>query len=123
MPSTGPIRFCSLPHDEVISATASLRRCKRSLSTPVIIARGISNTKHKRADPEQFDDGAMAPPKRRLRFWQQRWRLNLGHAAMLNQRNRLGNELKQQYRQLPGTGKRRGCTRAWVTSPFGKGEG
>src|SRR5436309_15891047 len=31
-------------HDEVISATASLRRCKRSLSTPVIIARGINNT-------------------------------------------------------------------------------
>src|SRR5207253_10999154 len=41
MPSTGPITLCSLPHDVVISGTASLRRCNRSVNTPVIIKSGI----------------------------------------------------------------------------------
>jgi hypothetical protein len=44
IPRTGPIRFCSLPHDDVISATASLRRRNRSLNTPLIMASGINKT-------------------------------------------------------------------------------
>src|SRR2546430_17491351 len=123
MPSTGPIRFCSLPHEEVISATASLRRCKRSLSTPVIIARGNQQHQHERAYPEQFDDGAVAPPKRRLRFWQRRGGLGPGDAAVLNLRKRLGNETTQQNCQLGGRGRDGGVQPPWGPPPLSRGRG
>ena len=51
---------------------------------------------HERADSEQLDDGAMAPPKRRLRFRQRRWCLHLRHAAMLNQANPI-RQLQSRY--------------------------
>src|SRR5260370_30462452 len=54
MRSRGPTRFCSLPHDEVIWATASFRRSNRSLNTPVIIASGISNTKTSAPTPSNL---------------------------------------------------------------------
>jgi hypothetical protein len=51
---TGPITFCSLPHDEVMSATASFRRCNRPFKTPVIIARGISSTRTSAPTPSNL---------------------------------------------------------------------
>src|ERR1700730_9829120 len=52
--SNGPITFCSFPHDDVMSATASFRRCNRSLKTPVIIPNGISRTRTSAPTPNSL---------------------------------------------------------------------
>ena len=54
IPRTGPITFCSPPHDDVMSATASLRLCNRSLNTPVIIASGIRSTRTSAPTPSSL---------------------------------------------------------------------
>src|SRR5207249_9201103 len=42
-PRTGPIKFCSLPHDDVISATASFRRRNRSRNLIIVLCRRPNN--------------------------------------------------------------------------------
>src|SRR5437868_5862816 len=44
----------SLPHDDVISSTASFRRASRSLSTPWIMTSGISITRIRAPTPKSF---------------------------------------------------------------------
>ncbi len=55
MPSTGPMMFCSLPQEAVISLTASLRRSSRSLKTPLIMASGMSITRMSAPTPKSLN--------------------------------------------------------------------
>ena len=46
--------FCALPHESVISLTASFRRSSRSLSTPRIMASGINITRISAPTPKSL---------------------------------------------------------------------
>ena len=56
--------FWSLPHEAVMSATASFLRARRSLRTPSIMASGISKSKMSAPTPSELEDRAVAPGER-----------------------------------------------------------